>query len=74
MDYLIPFSHMVDIVRKPVIEFQGERYFLVAQAWSIDELQLINESDEAFGYLMVRIDPRTGRGLPWEDAPLPVLH
>lgn len=73
-DYIIPLSHVVDVVRDPIVDLNGERYLVVAHAWTQTELTMIEEDDNAFGYGLVRIDAITGKCLPQEYAPPPTRH
>ena len=61
----IPLEHVVDVLREPIIVAGGERYFVVAMAWTAEELDAIDVEDDAFGHRLVRIDSK-GRGLPSE--------
>ena len=67
MKQIIPFEHVVDVLREPVIVLDGERYFVVAAAWTPEELDVIDFDDDAFGHLLIRIDTH-GKGLPRELA------
>lgn len=74
MDRILPVEHLADVVRKPVMVLDGQRYFVVAHAWTPDELKMIDNDDAAIGYALIRIDAKTGKGLPREYTPLPTLY
>lgn len=48
-----------------MIVLNGERYFVVATAWTSEELSMIDFSDDAFSHRLIRIDNQD-KGLPRE--------
>lgn len=65
MRQLIPLDSVVDVLREPMIVLNGERYFVVATAWTSEELSMIDFSDDAFSHRLIRIDNQD-KGLPRE--------
>lgn len=69
MIQMIPLEHVRDVLRAPVLEFDGDLFVVVAAAWTPEELKECDWHNEAFGHRLIRID-ETGRGRPLEGCPI----
>lgn len=64
MKQIIPLEHVVVALREPVIVLDGERYFVVASAWTPKELEVIDFDDDAFGHRLIRIGAVANNSYP----------